>query len=403
MKQEGINWTDRDILRSNTFDATQIQLNLLKHLKEKESTKVFWCCWAPASHSSQTSNKRYLLCGDSNGMIQVYAFSHSFLPPKSLEPTFSFLAHNGPIYCYEWVMVQEKQSPSTQSNYILLTGGDQEIRAWNFDQLLQRAENELKQMSILASPLPIILKRCAYEMEMKADEQYVSDRGFALEHAECNTMCYDSVNEKLFSAWGDGNIYVWELENGQKLSSFPVNKQQSNNAFCVAYMLTIANGMIYAACNDGLIRIWDIDTEELVETLNPFTSIDSSVLYPISALAIDSSNTWLAFGGFMSFVVLMYLPNRTVTSILPTPSYVNYLKFTRDGRLISVGNDSFIKIWDMTGSLIAQHTTEIPAIYFVSFDQFKENLTNKNIMVAVGTGTSKNIYVNDISICELKS
>jgi WD40 repeat protein len=198
-----IHWTDKDILLSNTFNPMSIQNAFLQQLSKRSewTLQFFWSAFY--THN----DKRYLLCGASNGYVYGYEFGQ-FQSSIQQEPVFKFHAHNGSIHCYTWVP-QPKVDNKDEFEQILFTGGDQEVRAWNISEIIQQ-----NTLDVNVQPWK----------ELIADEQYVSERKATLERVECNAICYDANNDKLFTAWGDGCIYVWDVESGTLLSKYVFNQ-----------------------------------------------------------------------------------------------------------------------------------------------------------------------------------
>ena len=231
---------------------------------------------------------------------------------------FVFQAHEtGPVYCHEWI-TRENQASSPPTVY-LLTGGDQQVRLWNFSDIVQRARDEISKRAVatltttttvnhesaLTHSTPtvgidttsLLLSSCPYEMELRADESYLTDRKMSMEHSECTSLCYDSNSEKLFSVWGDGCIYVWDIDNGQKISKLTcgdsnnnINNSNSGSMKERISSIAISGNFIYSGCTDGSIRVWDIETEELLDIIYPMSKDNNSSdqnLFDINSITVD--------------------------------------------------------------------------------------------------------------------
>ena len=212
-------WTDKEVLQSNFFKPSDIQsayLDVVSASDEGCKLSFFWSTFT-TNYLNKEDKNRYMICGASDGYIYVYSFSLSMVP-NAHHAQFRFLAHEGPVYCYEWVWQQKADSQdASEGVMILFTGGDQEMRSWNISQLIQQTQH-IAQNNNSSVGGTTLIEDVQFLKEMRADERYVTDRKLALERVECNALRYDAQNDKLFSAWGDGCVYVWDVESGMKIS-----------------------------------------------------------------------------------------------------------------------------------------------------------------------------------------
>ncbi|KAL4256308.1 hypothetical protein AB1N83_013320, partial [Pleurotus pulmonarius] len=155
-----------------------------------------------------------------------------------------------------------------------------------------------------------------------------------------------SPDNRMFAAGsGDGNIYVWQTDTGNKLYTLEGHKEEP-----VTLAFSSEGGKLYSISDDGNVRIWNFTTtghrsessitiggmprREGIKTL----SADGRIASAGNRLADSVSiRIWDATTG------------EEVGPVLQRPAYaMTALSFSRDGRtLVSGGND--IRTWDVSG------------------------------------------------------
>jgi WD40 repeat protein len=152
----------------------------------------------------------------------------------------------------------------------------------------------------------------------------------------------------------------------------------------IVLTMTLSNNLLIAGTQDGYIRMYNVESEELVHTLNP--------KYYIAAVAVDPTGNWLVYGGGATYIVILHLPTKDITAVLPTPSNVTDIVYNQDnGRILSVGHDRFISIWNITGQLEQRYETSLKIIRSLNCQLVDEN---KSVLTAAGPNNVI-IYIND--------
>jgi len=291
----------------------------LKAARDQRSTVVLVLKFSP--------DGEFLLCASKQGKINVFkATFRSAAAALQAAPLVVFSAHKGPIYALEFV-----------SGVHFITGGDEELRAWDLKALLARPET--------VAPL--------FELVPK---QTAGPRGATLPRGETNGLAFDSTTGVLYSACGDNNVYAWDLSKRALLGTF------SGHTDAVYAVALAAGGRLLSASEDGTVRVWDSKTAKSVGVLDPtsLTAFDEKTFAGGSAaaakrswidcMAVDPTGNWMVCGGGNKCLSLWNVPSLTATAAMPSPGTPQCVLFDGD-RVIAVGNESYVYHWKPTGKL----------------------------------------------------
>ncbi len=133
-----------------------------------------------------------------------------------------------------------------------------------------------------------------------------------------------------------GQIFLWDLNSGTKRSELVGHNCSMG---CVAAFSP--NGKLLATPHgDGLIRIWDLQTERIVQTLEGHRGL-------VFAVKFSPDGTQLASGGLDGSVRLWQFGDRPTGEIVGRHNGPVYsVAFSPDGkRLVSGGRDSTARLW----------------------------------------------------------
>ncbi|MFC2130679.1 T9SS type A sorting domain-containing protein [Bacteroidota bacterium] len=177
-------------------------------------------------------------------------------------------------------------------------------------------------------------------------------------------LLYDPLTlERIKKFYGD---YYW-LSNDQ-LITYGLHGKFSHD-----------NKLLAGGSEAGNIRIWDIESELLIDSIyteNPVNTIDFS-----------SDDKLIAFGDFKGYIKIYNLESHSLLRSIETNSkIINKIKFyDNDKYIVSISNDNNIKIWDcVSGNLIhdlQSHTSEVKSF---------EIIPNYNFLVSLSVdGTIK--------------
>jgi WD40 repeat protein len=112
------------------------------------------------------------------------------------------------------------------------------------------------------------------------------------------------------------------------------------------------------------IRIWDVESKQLIDSI--YTG------FSVSSLDFSNDSKLLASGNWGSLIFIYDIANKSIIqSINSGYKYLNQVKFLKDKNWIAgIGNDSSLKVWDFsTGELIynlISHSSEIKAMNYIS-------------------------------------
>jgi hypothetical protein len=131
---------------------------------------------------------------------------------------------------------------------------------------------------------------------------------------------------------------------------------------------------IYAGYSDGLLKVWDIKSNTVATTMSPLTgenNVSKGVQIKldkkpwISAIAMDDREQWMVVGGGTCYATLWYIPQMTLTAVMPTSATINDICVSNE-QIATVGNEKNIIFWDKTGKFRTKVATEIPSILSIS-------------------------------------
>ena len=194
---------------------------------------------------------------------------------------FRFAAHTNTIYAAQFA------SPD-----LLLTGADEEIRAWRLP-----AESSGGLCSL----------ECEFELRVP---QLRGVRGALSPVAETNGLSV--FGGKVVAAAGDGNAYVWDLATQQLVSTLGGPQHHTDYLHCVVALPKA--GLLATGSEDGTLRLWDERSSGCVAVLHLGGAAAASSF--VACAAADPGENWLAFGGQVdgsACVSLCHIPSRLVS------------------------------------------------------------------------------------------
>jgi WD40 repeat protein len=217
--------------------------------------------------------------------------------------------------------------------------------------------------------------------------------GANLEDAEFTDFLGNSLSVTLnqkgdLLAVGDsvGVIHIWKVYNQglrKKFDKRGVNKSHTSNVWSVKF--TSDNRYIISASDDHKIKIWDIDKEQLVKSLEGHQSW-------ISSIDIAREDRLLASGGGDLKVKLWnFETGNFLRDCEGHRQSIHVVQFHRGGKILASGSsDGTVRIWDVdTGNCLVVLEGHTDSVFSVSF-----NLDGSKIATA---GADKQIKIWNIS------
>lgn len=152
-----------------------------------------------------------------------------------------------------------------------------------------------------------------------------------------------SDGQTLISGSQDGDIYLWNVETGQVITTL-LGHQEAIAAIAVS-----TNGQILvSAAENGVIKVWDLVNRKELHTLNKELSSKKQSYRPITSLAVSSNGQTLVTGGQEKYIRLWNLETKQVIRTLEVDSGVESLAISKDSQIIVSGNYSGnINIWKL--------------------------------------------------------
>uniref|UniRef100_A0A6B2LA26 IP5PC-F beta-propeller domain-containing protein n=1 Tax=Arcella intermedia TaxID=1963864 RepID=A0A6B2LA26_9EUKA len=305
--------------------------------------------------------EEYFVAGTSAGDLSIWKMKdwmseNSF---KDILPMATWQAHSGPIYSLAF------------SQNTLLSGGDDSIRGWNWDKLLEStksgtADYEFQLINPNENPSPVFLQL-----------------------TETNGLAVDDQTNHVYSATGYKRAYCWDIEYKKVLRTF---EGHVDYLHCIKF--NNANRNLVTGSEDGSVRIWDtrstkshtiLDCNNGVVTQS-FEARNENTNW-VSCLDVDETGNWLVCGGGFCDLTMWYLPMPSVTCHMPSQGTPHAVFFT-EGKVVSAGNEQHIYQWQLDGKLKLRIQSTTKTIY---------SLTPFNKMFAAcGTSPFIDIY-SDLS------
>jgi WD40 repeat protein len=197
-------------------------------------------------------------------------------------------------------------------------------------------------------------------------------------------------NSPLLAAAGhDGKVRFFDLvKNAQaKEINAHIRVVQKNNVAQPVYSLTFSpdGKQLLSSSYDNSIKLWDLAAGAMIREFKPYTEkeFEKGHQEPVYTAAFSPDGKFIASGstGLERTIKIWSIdgnvvrdlanPNYKADPSFPTaahPGTVWNLRFTKDGKLISVGdspgNKGFIAVWDwQAGKLLASETLPIGVFY----------------------------------------
>ncbi len=178
---------------------------------------------------------------------------------------------------------------------------------------------------------------------------------------------------------------IWNVETGQVIHTL-----QGHTDIVRQTAFSPDGRLLASAGNDHQIRIWNVTTGGELRTLTGHKE-------RVHCVAFSPDGNQLASGSFQPSVRLWNPHTADLRRTLDGhPNFVNDVEFSHDGRLIgSAGLDGIVRLWNAeTGKLIKTFTGHQEAVHCVAFDP------KSNRMASTGWGGSIQLWDTSTLECQ---
>ncbi|XP_077532030.1 THO complex subunit 6 [Haemaphysalis longicornis] len=295
--------------------------------RRKYYTVIYAQCFSPCH--------KYLVAASSYGEIAVFAASH-FLSNEeedegsSRNPFYKFTAHSGSIFAM------------IMSDEFLISGGNGEIFAWNWDKVKKKSAEKSWALSI--------------------------PQGESIVQPEVNALVLsgkDSEQTLLIAGCGNNKIYVWDIETRTLLSTLTRHTDYVHDL-----ALASNNVQLYSAGEDGAVLCWDIRSLRR-EIFHIEPSKHEELQRPrfgkwIGCVGLDTSDEWLVCGGGPTLCI-WHIPMSSPATPLTDLAKPAHVAHFYDDMVMAGGGEPNLYHWSFSGDLKAKIETSASSLYSVAF------------------------------------
>lgn len=184
---------------------------------------------------------------------------------------------------------------------------------------------------------------------------------------DLSSIAFSLDNQWLASGSVDGTVRLWDigaaLTSGYKNPDVGIYSHilQTSDAMITSVAFSPTNHILAAASADGLVQLWDIDTDALLRAIQAHDDIASSIIFSPDGKIMMSA-------GYDGAVRLWDTETyEMIAELSGHTGPVLVVRCTADGKLIvSASLDGGIKLWNAeTYQLVA--TLEAPAVQGMNF------------------------------------
>lgn len=328
----------------------------------------------------------HLVCSTASGCLHIYSLGDGDSHPVLVA---SVQAH--PPGCAIYSLVFRPCGPGAEA--LLLSGSDDDIRGWHLRDLLS-CTTKSSTSRCVAAPKPLLQLRSPCRSLRRSATSPVS---------ETSALAIDAGTGLLYSASGDGNAYAWDLSTTQCVSTF---KGHTDFLHCLA--VRPQQQQLATGSEDGMLRLWDVRSTSCIHTIDAEMNLTTvaaktPAMGPKSGsasgwcgcIAIDESENWLVAGWGGGYLSTIELHTFACIACLPTASAPQAVCFQpgTDSHVISVGAESNLYHWRVTGELQTRAACSSPSVFGLAAQKSAHN-PNEHMVVVGGMSAKLDVFTD---------
>ncbi|MDP9119823.1 MAG: TIR domain-containing protein [Acidobacteriota bacterium] len=131
----------------------------------------------------------------------------------------------------------------------------------------------------------------------------------------------------------DGKIHVWNFASGELCATLYVDGNP------IRHLAAVCANRLLAGSDDGVIRLWDLDEQHVVEHFETHAS-------PVTALRLRREE-FISGSEDGTLLHWKLASNRPLRSLKGHSSRINGLGFLDSRRIVSIGEDQTLRVWNL--------------------------------------------------------
>ena len=160
---------------------------------------------------------------------------------------------------------------------------------------------------------------------------------------------------------GDDTVRLWNVATGEVSDTL---KGYTDRVYSVAFS---PNGKTLASDDRGTVKLWNVATGEVSDTLRHTVWISSGAFSPVYSVAFSPDGKTLASGAGDTTVRLWNVTTGKASTTLDGPDAVYSVAFSPDGKTLASGDDT-VRLWDVaTGKASDTLKGHTDRVYSVAF------------------------------------
>lgn len=232
-----------------------------------------------------------------------------------------------------------------------------------------------------------------------------------------DAVAFQPKGTLLASGGHDGKVRLFDLAKGALVKEITAHFEKTAGSTIYSITFSADGTRLVTSSYDHSLKLWDIATGKLVREFKAHKTKDFEKGHtePVYAAALSPDGKWLASGSHDRTIkvwsvadgsVVRDLPNPQIKSAPPLPPLAHpgdvlHLHFTRDGKLISLGdapkNRGFLAVWDpQTGKMLYGETLPMGTFFGLAVAPDERTLA-----VATGSRGRSNPDMNNVYLIKV--